>query len=167
MEKTVFITEQGIYYHRVMPFELKNTGATYQRTATILFHDMMHRDVEVYIDDMIMKSRDKANHLTTLRRFFERIWKFRLRHPKMCTFGVTSRKLLGHIVSERGIKVDPDKIRAIVDMPASRIEWGIKDSLGRLQYISRFMARLIDIYESQTRIFHVRPHSIGETRFYW
>ena len=115
-----------------MPFELKNTGATYQRTATILFHDMMHRNVEVYIDDMIMKSRDKANHLTTLRRFFERIWKFRLRHPKMCTFGVTSRKLLGHIVSERGIEVDPDKIRAIVDMPASRIEWGIKDSLGRL-----------------------------------
>ena len=150
-----------------MPFELKNTGATYQRTATILFHDMMHRNVEVYIDDMIMKSRDKANHLTTLRRFFERIWKFRLRHPKMCTFGVTSRKLLGHIVSERGIEVDPDKIRAIVDMPASRIEWGIKDSLGRLQYISHFIARLIDIYKPWTCIFHVRPHSIGETRFYW
>ncbi|KAL6342176.1 hypothetical protein AAG906_004496 [Vitis piasezkii] len=112
--------------------KFKNTGATYQRTATILFHDMMHRDVEVYIDDMIMKSRDKANHLTTLRRFFERIWKFRLRHPKMCTFGVTSRKLLGHIVSERGIEADPDKIRAIVDMPALRIKCGIKDSLGRL-----------------------------------
>ena len=56
MEKTFFITEWGTYCYRVMPFGLKNTGATYQRAATALFHDMMHRDVEVYVDDMIVKS---------------------------------------------------------------------------------------------------------------
>ena len=56
MEKTSFITEWGTYYYRVMPFGLKNAGATYQRDATTLFHDMMHRDVEVYVDDMIVKS---------------------------------------------------------------------------------------------------------------
>ena len=62
---------------------------------------MMHMDVEVYVDDMIMKSRSRANHLAALERFFERIRKFRLRlNPKKCTFRVTSRKLLGHIVSE-------------------------------------------------------------------
>ncbi|RVW92804.1 Retrovirus-related Pol polyprotein from transposon 17.6 [Vitis vinifera] len=102
MEKTAFITEWGTYCYRVMPFGLKNAGATYQRAATTLFHDMMHRDVEVYVDDMIVKSRGRADHLDALERFFERIRKFRLRlNPKKCTFGVTSGKLLGHIVSER------------------------------------------------------------------
>ena len=59
MEKTSFINKWGTYCYRVMPFGLKNAGATYQRAATTLFHDMMHRDVEVYVDDMIVKSRDK------------------------------------------------------------------------------------------------------------
>ncbi|KAL6342810.1 hypothetical protein AAG906_016645 [Vitis piasezkii] len=73
MEKTTFITEWGTYCYRVMPFGLKNAGATYQRAATTLFHDMMHRDVEVYVDDMIVKSRGRADHLDALERFFERI----------------------------------------------------------------------------------------------
>ena len=57
MEKTSFITEWGTYYYRVMPFGLKKAGATYQRVATTLFHDMMHRDVEVYMDDMIVSPK--------------------------------------------------------------------------------------------------------------
>ena len=61
MEKTTFITQWGTYYYKVMPFGLKNAGATYQRVATILFYDMMHKDVKVYVDDMIMKSRDRAD----------------------------------------------------------------------------------------------------------
>ena len=66
MEKTSFNTEWGTYCYRVMPFGLKNARATYQRAATPLFHDMMHRDVEVYVDDMIVKSRDRADHLASL-----------------------------------------------------------------------------------------------------
>ncbi|RVW77843.1 Retrovirus-related Pol polyprotein from transposon 17.6 [Vitis vinifera] len=148
-----FITEWGTYCYRVMPFGLKNAGATYQRAATTLFHDMMHRDVEVYVDDMIVKSRGRADHLDALERFFERIRKFRLRlNPKKCTFGVTSGKLLGHIVSERGIEVDPDKIKAILDMPAPKTEKEIRGFLGRLQYISRFIARLTDICEPIFRL---------------
>ena len=61
-EKASFITEWGTYYYRVMPFGLKNAGATYQRSDITLFHDMMHRDVEVYVNDMIVKSRDRADH---------------------------------------------------------------------------------------------------------
>ena len=118
MEKTFFITEWGTYYYRVMPFGLKNAGATYQRAAITLFHDMMHKDVEVYVDDMTVKSQDMADHLAALQRFFERIRQFRLRlNPKKCTFGVTSGNLLGHIVSRCGIEVDLEKIRAILDMP--------------------------------------------------
>ena len=66
MEKTSFITEWGTYYYWVMTFGLKNVGATYQRVSATLFHDMMHRDVEVYVDDMIVKSRDRADHLAAL-----------------------------------------------------------------------------------------------------
>ena len=139
MEKTSFITEWGTYYYQVMPFGLKNAEATYQRAASTLFHDMMHKDVEVYVDDMIVKSRDRADHLAALHRFFERIKRFRLRlNPKKCTFGVNSGKLLGHIVSERGIEVDHEKIRSILDMPAPRTEREIRGfSLLNLQtYVS-------------------------------
>ena len=66
MEKTTFITEWGTYCYRVMPFGLKNVGATYQRATTTLFHDMMHRNVEIYVDDMIVKSRGRADHLKAL-----------------------------------------------------------------------------------------------------
>ena len=136
MEKTSFITEWGTYCYRVIPFGLKNTGATYHKAATTLFHDMMHRDVEVYVDDMIMKSRGRSNHLAALERFFERIRQFRLRlNPKKCTFRVTSGKLLGYMVNERGIKANPNKIRAILDMPAPRTEREVRGFLGRLQYI--------------------------------
>ena len=133
MEKTSFIIEWDTCCYRVMPFRLKNVGTTYQRATTTLFHDMMHIDVEVYMDDMIVKSRDRADRLAALQRFFERIRQFRLRlNPKNCTFGVTSRKLLGHIISERGIEVDPENIRVILDMPTPRIEREIRGFLGIL-----------------------------------
>ncbi|RVW63381.1 hypothetical protein CK203_060588 [Vitis vinifera] len=85
-------------------------------------------DVEVYVDDMIVKSRGKANHLVALERFFERIRKFKLRlNLNKCTFGVTSRKLLGHMVSERGIEIDPNKIKAILDMTVPRTKKEIRN----------------------------------------
>ena len=73
-------------------------------------------------------------------------------NPKKCTFEVNSRKLLGHIVSERGIEVDPEKIRAILDMPSPRTEREIRGFLHKLQYISRFIAKLTDKCEP---IFHL------------
>ena len=66
MEKTSFITEWGTYCYQVFPFGLNNAGATYQRAATTLFHDMMHRDVNVYVDDIIVKSWERADHLAAL-----------------------------------------------------------------------------------------------------
>ena len=133
MEKTVFIIEWAMYCYRVMSFELKNVGATYQRMETTVFHDMMHQDVEVYVDDMIVKSWDRTDHLVALERFFKRIRQFRLRlNPKKCTFGVTSRKLLGCMVSERGIEANSKKIKAILEMPTSRTEKEMGGFLGKL-----------------------------------
>ena len=131
-----------------MPFGLKNVGATYQRLATTLLHDMMHNEVKVYVDDMIVKSKDREDHIIKLRRFFERIKEYRLRlNPQKCTFRVTAGKLLGFLVSDRGIEVDPSKIKAISEMPPPKSEKEIKGFLGRLQYINRFITKLTSTCE--------------------
>ena len=123
MEKTSFITPWGTYCYKIMPFGLKNVGATYQRVTTTLLHDLIHKEVEVYVDDMIVKSKHHEGHIPTLRKFFERIQFYKLwLNLKKCTFRVTSGKLLGFMVSQRGIKVDLDKIKAIVKMKPPRTE---------------------------------------------
>jgi len=108
-----------------------------------LFHDMMHKEIEVYIDDMIAKSKSEEEHLANLRKLFERLRKFKLRlNPAKCTFGVRSGKLLGFIVSQKGIEVDQDKMRAILEMSHPCMEKAIQGFLGRLNYIARFISQL-------------------------
>ncbi|XP_077219730.1 uncharacterized protein LOC143853922 [Tasmannia lanceolata] len=98
MIKTAFITQCGTYCYRVMPFGLKNAGATYQRAAITLLHDMIHKEVDVYVDDMIIKAKTREEHAGALRKFFQRIQKFKLcLNPNKCVFGVTSGKLLGFL----------------------------------------------------------------------
>ena len=105
-----------------MLFGLRNARVNYQRMAIVLQHDMMHNEVEVYVDDMIVKSKDRENHAMNLRKFLKRIKAYRLRlKPQKCTFGVTAGKLLGFLVSDRGIEVDPSKIKAILEMPPPKV----------------------------------------------
>ena len=73
MEKTSFITPWGTYCNKVVPFGLKSAGATYQHATTTLLHDLIHKEVEVYVDDMIVKSKGREGHMPALRKFFERI----------------------------------------------------------------------------------------------
>ena len=143
MEKTTFITLWGTFCYKVMPFGLKNAGATYQRAMVTLFHDLMHKEVEVYVDDIIAKSVTEEEHIVNLQKLFERLRKFKLKlNPAKCTFGVRSGKLLGFIVSQKGIEVDPDKVRAIQEMPAPSTEKQVRGFLGRLNYIARFISQL-------------------------
>ena len=72
-EKTAFTTLWGTYCYREMPFGLKNAGATYQRAATTILHDLIHIEVEVYVDDMIVKSKEREGHYNALQKFFQRI----------------------------------------------------------------------------------------------
>lgn len=148
MKKTTFIMLWGTYFYKVMPFGLKNAGATYQRAMVTLFHDTIHKEIEVYVDDMIVKSITKDDHLERLGELFPRLQNFKLRlNPAICTFGVRSSKLLGFIVSQKGIEVDPDKVRAIQDIPPPRIEKEVRRFIGRLNYISKFISYLIATYE--------------------
>ena len=108
-----------------------------------MLHDLIHKEVEVYVDDMIVKSKDREWHILALRKFFERIQFYKLQlNSKKCTFVVTSGKLLGFMVSQRGIEVDLDKIKAIVEMKPPRTKKEIRGFLGRIQYIGRFIAQL-------------------------
>jgi len=143
MEKTTFIPLWGTFCYKVMSFGLKNAGATYQRAMVALFHDMMHKEIEVYVDDMIAKSESEAEHILNLRKLFERLRKFKLKlNRTKCTFGVKSGKLLGFIVSQKGIEVDPDKMHAIIEMPNPNTEKEVRGFLGRLNYIARFISQL-------------------------
>ena len=110
-----------------MPFGLKNVGATYQRVTTALFHDMMHKEVEAYVDDMMVKLETREGHFEALDKFLARLERYNLRlNPKKCVFGVTSGKSVGHIVSKRGIEVDSDKIKAIQEMPIPKMEKDVR-----------------------------------------
>src|ERR1051325_5236873 len=118
-----------------MPFGLKNDGATYHRAMVALFHDMIHHEIEVYVDDMIAQSQIEEEHLDNLRKLFDRMKKYRLRlNPNKCTFRVRSGKLLGFVVSGKGIEVDPAKVNAIQEMPSPRTEKEVRGFLGRLNY---------------------------------
>lgn len=89
MEKTTFNTPWGTFYYKAMPFGLRNAGATYQRVTVTLFHDMKHKDIEVYINDMISKSMSKEDHMNHFQKLSERLRKSRLQlNPAKCIFGV-------------------------------------------------------------------------------
>ena len=86
--KTAFIIEWGMYCYKVMAFELKNAGATYQRATTALFYEMMHKEVEVYVDDMMAKSKTQKGHFEALDKFLARLEKYNLRlNPKSASLG--------------------------------------------------------------------------------
>ncbi|RDX93542.1 Retrovirus-related Pol polyprotein from transposon 17.6, partial [Mucuna pruriens] len=106
-----------------MPFGLKNAGATYRQAMVTLFHDMMHKEIEVYVDDMITKSKTLEQHIEDRRKLFLRLRKYKLRlNPAKCTFRVKTNKLLGFVVNENGIEVDPDKVKVIREMPVPKSE---------------------------------------------
>ena len=116
-EKTSFVTSQGLFYYEVMPFGLKNAGATYQQLVNHMFHPQILRNVEVYVDDMLVKSLDEGKHLDDLQETFNTLRRYNMKlNPNECAFGVASRKFLGFMVSHRGIEANSEKIKAILDM---------------------------------------------------
>ena len=99
-EKTALITSQGLYCYNVMPFGLKNAGATYQRLVNKMFSNQIGRNIEVYMDDMLVKSKEELTHLDDLKETFAMLKQYQMKlNPSKCAFGVASRKFLGFMVS--------------------------------------------------------------------
>ena len=124
-ENVAFTCAWGIFYWNMVPFGLKNVGATYQRVVTTIFHDMMHKTM--------VKSAKHNTHLQDLGPILNHMEKSSLGlNPKKCAFGITSGKLLGYIVSIKGIEVDPEKVQEIMDMPPPHNISQMRDLQGRL-----------------------------------
>ena len=120
-EKTSFMTSQGLFCYKMMSFELKNAGATYQRLMNKMFAHQIRRNVQVYVNDMLVKSLCEEDHLDDLRETFNTLRSYNMKpNPNKCTFSVAAGKFLGFMVSQRGIEVNPEKIRAIVELEPPR-----------------------------------------------
>ena len=116
-EKTSFITSQGLFCYKITSFRLKNVGATYQRLVNHMFRPLIGWNVEVYVDDMLVKILVEKKHLDDLQETFDTLKLYNMKlNPSKCAFGILSRKFLGFMVSHRGIEVNPNKIQAILNM---------------------------------------------------
>ena len=157
VEKTAFRTPMGNFYYTVIPFGLKNVGTTYQRAMTAIFHDMMHQELEDYVDDIVVKSRRREEHFRVLKRVFERCRAFKLRmNPLKCAFEVSSWKFLGFLVHSRGIDMDPAKATAIATMKLLAMVKELKSFLGKASYIRRFICSLASITSAFARLLKKR-----------
>ncbi|CAA7057629.1 unnamed protein product [Microthlaspi erraticum] len=144
-EKTAFITDRGTYCYKVMPFGLKNAGATYQRLVNKMFADQLGKTMEVYIDDMLVKSSRETDHVAQLRVCFSILNKYGMKlNPTKCTFGVPSGEFLGYLVTERGIEANPKQISALLDMPSPENTREVQRLTGRIAALNRFISRSTD-----------------------
>ncbi|PKU85753.1 RNA-directed DNA polymerase [Dendrobium catenatum] len=146
-EATAFQTDRGLYCYRVMPFRLKNAGATYQRLMNKVFKTLIGHNMEVYVDDMLVKSLEKSQHISNLEQCFRLLRRYNMRlNPTKCTFGVASGKFPGFMVTHRGIEANPEKIMALRDMVPPKNIKEVQRLNGRIAALSRFLARSGDKY---------------------
>ena len=121
-EKTAFITSHDLYCYNVMPFGLKNASAMYQRLENQMFSKQIGRNMEVYVDDILVKSKEAKTHLEDLQETFDTLRRYKMKlNPVKCVFGVLSGKFLDFMVSHQGIEANPKKVRAILNMTSLRM----------------------------------------------
>ena len=124
-----------------MPFGLKNARSTYQRMITKMFETQMGKNIEVYIDDMVVKSKIVSKHIGDLTDIFEILRGHKLRlNASKCSFGVGSGNFLGYIVTHRGIEVNPDQIKAINSLQPLRNPKEVQKLTGMIAALNRFIS---------------------------
>ncbi|CAA7017902.1 unnamed protein product [Microthlaspi erraticum] len=144
-EKTAFITDRGIYCYKVMPFGLKNAGATYQRLVNKMFAQQLGKTMEVYIDDMLVKSLEEKDHVVHLRDCFEQLNSHNMKlNPTKCRFAVTSGEFLGYMVTHRGIEANPKQILALIEMTSPKTKREVQRLTGRVAALNHFISRSTD-----------------------
>ena len=136
------VTSQGLFCYKVMSFGLKNAGATYQRSMNKMFTHQIGRNVQVYVDDMLMKSLRKNDHLNDLQETFDTLWSYNMKlNPSKCVFEVTAGKFLGFMVSQRGIEVNPEKVWAIMELEPLRTVKEVQSLNGKIAALNRFVSK--------------------------
>jgi hypothetical protein len=138
MPKTAFCCPSFIdlFEWFIMTFGLKNTGATYQRAMNLIFHDMLGIILQIYIDDVVVKSDSMDGHLAYLRLALEMMHRYGLKmNPLKCVFGVSAGKFIGFIIHEHGIEIDPTKIESINKLQPPQCRNDMQKFLGKVNYL--------------------------------
>ena len=144
-EKTSFVTNQGLFCYKVMSFGLKNAGDTYQRLMNKMFSHQIGRNVQVYVDDMLVKSVREDNHLSDLQETFDTLRSYNMKlNLNKCVFGVTTGKFLRFMVFQRGIEVNPKKIHAIIELAPPKTVKEVQSLNDKTAVLNRFVLRAID-----------------------
>jgi len=139
--KTTLMIELSCYCYKVMPFRLKNAGAIYQRLMDRVLAPMLGRNVQAYVDDMVVTSQQKEQHVADLEDLFSMIAKYRLKlNPEKCVFGVEVRKFLGFLLTEHGIEANPEKCATIIEIRIPISVKEVQQLTGRMTALSRFVS---------------------------
>jgi len=144
-DRTSFIMDRGLYCYKVMPFGLKNAGTTYQRLVNKMFAKQSGHTMEVYVDDMLVKSKKATDHIAHLDKMFHVLHKYGMKfNPLKCSFGVSSGKFLGFIVHARGIEANLVQVQALknIKTPSTRRE--MQSLNGKVAALSRFISKATD-----------------------
>jgi hypothetical protein len=150
-EKTTFTTPWGTFMYAKMPFGLMNVGATFQREMDIAFVDEKDKFIVIYLDDITVYSASDKQHLEHLKKVFQKCRKFGISlNPKKSHFGVEEGKLLGHIISKEGIKIDPNRVEGILKIDTPRSKKEVQSFLGKVNFLRRFIPNLAEIIKHIT-----------------
>ncbi|KAM1457597.1 hypothetical protein ACFX2I_034754 [Malus domestica] len=144
-EHTAFTTDRGLYCYKVMPFALKNAGATYQRLVNSMFTEQIGKSMEVYVGNMLVKSKHADQHITNLSETFTILKRYQMRlNPNKCAFDVGFGKFLSFMISQRGIEANPEKIKAIFDIKELVTSKDIQSLTGKVAALTRFISKATD-----------------------
>jgi len=139
--KIVFVTELDSYCYKVMSFGLKNVGATYQRLMDRILTPLLGLNVQAYVDDMVVTSKEKEQHVTDLKELLVTIARYNLKlNPEKCVFEVEAGKFLGFLLTERGIEANPNKCSAIIEMRSPATIKEVQQLTGRMATLSHFLS---------------------------
>jgi hypothetical protein len=144
IHKTAFQVPRavGLFNYVVMTFGLKNAGTTYQRAMNYIFHDLIGKLVEIYIDNVVVKSASVEGHLGDVRQVLERTRRFGLKmNPKKCAFGVSAGQFLGFLVHERGIEIGLKSQEAVKTMVPPPTKKKLQQLIGKINFVRRLSLR--------------------------
>ncbi|GJS32285.1 reverse transcriptase domain-containing protein [Tanacetum coccineum] len=164
-KKTAFITSQGIFCYAKMPFGLRNVGATYQRLVGKAFHKQIGRNLEVYVDDLVIKSRTEDKIIRDIEETFKTLREINMKlNPKKCTFGVEEEIFLGYKVNTMGLKVCPDKVDTVLNIPSLKCLKDVQKLNGKLASLNRFLAKSA---EKSLSFFKTLKKCTKKSDFHW
>ncbi|GJZ22894.1 reverse transcriptase domain-containing protein [Tanacetum coccineum] len=144
-EKTAFSTREGVFCYKRLPFGLKNAGATYQRLVDKVFSNQIGQNLEVHVDDMVIKSDSEEDMLVDIQETFDKLRAINVKlNPRKCSFGVEEGPFLGYLITKKGIKANPSKLKAISDLKPPKTVKEIQSLNEKLVTLSRFLLKETD-----------------------